>query len=287
MGKIKEETEVVEEIVEKEEVKEQAKVEDQKTEENKEKNSEEKVFAQAEFFEPATYSDLLFGEAIAPFDEISEEFDIKDNGQVNFKGSPSQITQMLEDYAKYFGEITNPWNTMTNAFLKNKYAPLNEVLNTIRPVLARNGFSVIQIPKVDEKNDVLIQTMLMHKAGAMISFPSLKAKAVKSDIQGLGAAITYLRRFSISSILGIASENDDDGESNKEKKGKTATKAKESKLTPEQSKARTELIKLCTELTAKDEKNKPKILAKTGDINSLKTVKEFESAFKAVKELGL
>lgn len=221
-----------------------------------------------------------------------DAFFLEDDGEVVFKGNDEQIAEMFADYAKYFGEVTNPWNTMTNAFLKNKYAPLNEVLNTVRPVLAENGFSVIQTPKVDEKGDVLVQTILMHKSGAMISFPSLKSKAVKADIQGLGAAITYLRRFAISSILGVASENDDDGDSNSSK-NKKPTKPTANKLTEEQQILRTNLIKLCADLTAKDSSNKSKIieslkqLEPTGNVNKLKTEEEFHAAIKIVTDLSL
>lgn len=233
---------------------------------------------------------MCFGELEAF--SIPEGFAIKDNKEVCFNGSSEQISEMLDDYSKYFGEVTNPWNTMTNAFLKNKYSPLNEVLNTVRPVLAENGFSVIQIPKVDEKGDVLVQTILMHKSGAMISFPSLKSKAVKADIQGLGAAITYLRRFSISSILGVASENDDDGNGNSNKDKPKKAPAKDP-LTPEQAKAKKDLTQLCSDFVSKDPKNRNTLIEAlkevepTGNINKLKTDAEFSKATEIVKGLGL
>lgn len=244
---------------------------------------------------PVNHSDLRDMEFL-PMEGLSplqlEEFSIKDEGEIVFKGNDEQIAQMLTDYSKYYGEVANPWNTMTNTFLKNKYAPLNEVLNTVRPVLAENGFSVIQTPKVDDKGDVLVQTVLMHKAGAMICFPSLKSRAVKADIQGLGAAITYLRRFSISTILGVASENDDDGETNSTDKKAPAKKATTT-LTDKQKTLRKDLITLCSDLIAKDASNKSKIIESlkkiepNGNVNKLKTEKEFNQATEIVKGLGL
>lgn len=219
------------------------------------------------------------------------EFYLKDDGEVTIRGTDEQVAEMFADYAKYFSEVSNPWNTMTNAFLKNKYAPLHEILNTVRPVLAENGFSIIQTPKIDEKGDVMVQTLLLHKSGAMMAFPSLKSKAVKADIQGIGAAITYLRRFSVSAVLGISSENDDDGESNSSKGKKPA--AKKETLTPEQAKAKKDLIQLCADFTAKDSKNRNlliealKELEPTGNINKLKTDAEFNKATEIVKGLGL
>ena len=221
----------------------------------------------------------------------NNEFYLEDDGEVVIKGTDEQVAEMFADYAKYFSEVSNPWNTMTNAFLKNKYAPLNEILNTVRPVLAENGFSIIQTPKIDEKGEVMVQTLLLHKSGAMMAFPSLKSKAVKADIQGIGAAITYLRRFSVSAVLGIASEDDDDGESNSSKGKKPAVK-KET-LTPEQVKAKKDLTQLCADFVAKDPKNRNilidalKELEPTGNINKLKTDAEFSKAAEIVKGLGL
>ena len=112
--------------------------------------------------------------------------------------------------AKFQGEVTNPSNTATNPFFKSKYAPLETVLNTVRPILSKHGLSVIQAPSTEESN-ITITTMLVHESGEYIEFPALSLKMDKVTAQGAGSSITYARRYALSAILGISSEDDDDG----------------------------------------------------------------------------
>lgn len=124
-------------------------------------------------------------------------------------GEPSQTTTLMADYAKFFAEVTNPKNTKINPFLKNKYAPLDVVLNVLRPVLGKYGLSVMQIPTIDGEF-VKVDTLLMHKDGAFMSIEGLCVKPPKMSAQEIGSVITYLRRYTISAIVGIASEEEDD-----------------------------------------------------------------------------
>jgi len=125
-------------------------------------------------------------------------------------GTDEQRQKMFTSLAKYFGEVENPENTTVNTFFKAKYSPLNEVLNAIRPVMAKYGLTIIQVPTFDNTN-CLVNTLLTHEEGAWMSFPALKNKPTKMDIQGMGSTITYLRRFALNAIAGVMGEVDDDG----------------------------------------------------------------------------
>lgn len=108
-------------------------------------------------------------------------------------------------------EVNNPKNTAVNPFLKNKYAPLNDILTEVRPLLAKHGLSVAQLPT--GADTVGVTTMLLHKSGEWISDSvsmTLHGEKGKSDAQVAGSIITYFRRYAISSVLGIASEDDTD-----------------------------------------------------------------------------
>jgi hypothetical protein len=113
---------------------------------------------------------------------------------------------------KFQAEVQNPKNTADNPFYKSKYAPLNEILNDVRPLLSKHGLGVIQSPSGDGEK-ITIHTMLVHESGEWIEFDPLTLKAEKITPQGAGVAITYGRRYSFSSVTGIASEPDDDGNS--------------------------------------------------------------------------
>jgi ERF superfamily len=85
-----------------------------------------------------------------------------------------------------------------------KYAPLDTILAAVRKPLSDNGLAIVQL-----LDDGDLVTMLLHSGGAKLS--GSVALPTDVDIQGLGSAITYLRRYSLQAILGIAAEEDDDG----------------------------------------------------------------------------
>ena len=101
----------------------------------------------------------------------------------------------------------------TNAFLKNRYASLGAMIETARPVLAAHGLSVSQIV-VSYEGQIGVETVLMHSSGEWISntaiLPANEEKG-KSAAQVAGSMITYLRRYSYASILGLYAEEDTDG----------------------------------------------------------------------------
>lgn len=120
------------------------------------------------------------------------------------------IQNLAAALAKFQEEIKNPANSADNPFFKSKYAPLNDVLNLVRPILTKHGLSVLQSPSGDGQN-IIVTTLLLHSSGEWIETEPLVLKADKPTAQGAGSAITYARRYAISAVLGISSEDDDDG----------------------------------------------------------------------------
>lgn len=104
-------------------------------------------------------------------------------------------------------EIENADKNAANPHFKNRYADLAEVLNTIRPVLSKHGLSVSQFPHYDG-NLVSVTTILAHKSGGHVSGIA-SCVASKPDAQGIGSATTYLRRYALAAVAGIAQEDDD------------------------------------------------------------------------------
>lgn len=85
------------------------------------------------------------------------------------------------------------------------YAPLDSILAAVRAPLAANGLVLVQM--LDGGHLV---TTLLHDSGGFLS-GRVELPMLTDDIQGLGSAITYLRRYAIQAVLGIAAEDDDDG----------------------------------------------------------------------------
>lgn len=116
------------------------------------------------------------------------------------------------------------------------YADLSEVYEAVRPALASEGLGFFHLTNQDRES-VSVTTVLTHEGGGQIE--TTLAWGVSNRIQDLGSIITYLRRYTLSALLGVASEEDDDGQTAEragfEKRATAAyeaeKKAKEDRLT--------------------------------------------------------
>lgn len=124
------------------------------------------------------------------------------------------IKALAAALAKFQSEVTNPPNSkeVSAGKFSYKYAPLDEILNLVRPILSKHGLSIIQMPVMSE-GMVGATTTLLHDSGEWIETEPILLKLDKQTAQGAGSAITYARRYAISAILGISSEDDDDASS--------------------------------------------------------------------------
>jgi hypothetical protein len=114
--------------------------------------------------------------------------------------------------AKAQAEMHNADQNVTNEFLHKKYADLASVLDAVRGPLSKNGIALFQITE-DQGHGVLgIRTVLAHTSGQTIE-DLITMPATKLDPQGIGTCRTYMRRYAILAICGIAGALDDDAES--------------------------------------------------------------------------
>jgi hypothetical protein len=90
-----------------------------------------------------------------------------------------------------------------------KYADLSDVLAAVRPVLARNGLAIVQKTILGEKGDVLLRTELKHVGGA-VEVSDVELGQTSKAPQQFGGALTYLRRYEATTLLGVAAEEDTD-----------------------------------------------------------------------------
>lgn len=125
------------------------------------------------------------------------------------------ITEIAKALAKFQSEVSDPNRTKENAFLKSKYVTLDSLLQAVRPVLASNGLSFLQVPFTGA-DVVSVTTMLLHESGEWFESDPFTLPLMKKDPQGVGSVVTYARRYSLSSILGVAWDEDDDAQSNNE-----------------------------------------------------------------------
>lgn len=117
-----------------------------------------------------------------------------------------------------------------NPFFKSNYADLGAVFDAIHYPFAEHGLSVTQVMDVLENGSTVLITRLMHISGEYIESKMLLPDL--SDIQKLGSAITYIRRYTLMSIAGIPAE-DDDGNSASRAVKYEAAKAAAALINPE------------------------------------------------------
>jgi hypothetical protein len=104
-------------------------------------------------------------------------------------------------------EMANPKKTATNPAFRSKFADLAAILDAIEPSLAKNGLVVTQTIRVDGERH-LLDTTLWHTSGESLLSTAL-LEPEKCTLQGLGSAITYLRRYQLQALLCLAAEDDD------------------------------------------------------------------------------
>jgi hypothetical protein len=96
-------------------------------------------------------------------------------------------------------------NTENNHF-KNRYADLASVIEACRKPFTDNGFAILQ-PLGHDETGRFVDTILAHESGAVLSsriyLPSV------NDMQKLGSAITYARRYELLGMAALAPEDDD------------------------------------------------------------------------------
>lgn len=109
--------------------------------------------------------------------------------------------------AKVQGAIVPPKKDTANPFFKSKYADLAGVWESVRGLLSSNGLAFLQLPTADGQR-VSVTGKLMHVSGESIE-STITGTAADAKPQSIGSCITYLRRYQMSAMLGIAAEDDD------------------------------------------------------------------------------
>ena len=121
------------------------------------------------------------------------------------------INELAAALSKAQGEMQAAIKDKVNPFYKSSYADLGSVWDAARPVLSKNGLCVMQTTELSASGHILMITTLAHVSGQWVK-SCLPLNPTKQDSQGIGAAITYLRRYSLSALVGVVCDDDDDGE---------------------------------------------------------------------------
>lgn len=113
--------------------------------------------------------------------------------------------------ARAQGAMSNVIKDSSNPHFKSRFASLAAVRDVVIPALAEQGIAVVQMPGNDEKGRVTITTTLLHRSGQFDCGTVATTATVRggTDAQAVGSALTYLRRYALSAVAGVAQEDDD------------------------------------------------------------------------------
>ena len=115
------------------------------------------------------------------------------------------IGKLAAALTKFQTEVPNVLKDSTNPYFRSKYASLENFITTIKPLLDKTGLSYSQFPDADG-----LTTLIMHTSGEWMK-ATANLHLAKQDPQGQGSAITYMRRYALGAALGLATDEDDDG----------------------------------------------------------------------------
>lgn len=127
----------------------------------------------------------------------------------------AEIGELAKALAEAQGKFTFALKTSTADMGakggRRKYADLQSVIDAVKPELTAHGLAVVQAP-MPNANGISLRTTLMHSSGQWIAGQIDLPIDRMGGIQGMGSALTYARRYALSAMVGIASDEDDDGE---------------------------------------------------------------------------
>ena len=127
-----------------------------------------------------------------------------------------QISELAAALAAAQGAMQNAVMNRINPHFKSKYADLAAIFDAARKPLSTNGLAIVQTI-----GDGVLHTRLLHTSGQWIA--SEHPLPMSGRPQEIGSALTYARRYSLSALIGIAADEDDDANAANRSNGKDKT----------------------------------------------------------------
>lgn len=134
-----------------------------------------------------------------------------------------------------------------------KYANLNDTWETIKPLMMQQKLVYTQSPTTGNANmGQFFETTIFHTESGQWISQTMQMSLTKDDPQGIGSAITYYRRYMLTSMLGLIPDDDNDARDHRlataQQKAKIVGAIKE--IWPEITKAE-DIVKTITNIVGK------------------------------------
>ncbi|MGO2566554.1 MAG: ERF family protein [Brochothrix thermosphacta] len=189
------------------------------------------------------------------------------------------IANIAADMIKFRKELKQPSKTGRNPHFNSSFVPLESVMAAVTEALSVTELSFLAYPcSREDRSDIGCGLILMHTTGEFIEFEPFFLPLTKETAQAGGSSLTYSRRYAISTVFGISSDEDDDGNSASENKSNNKPNKQQQK---QQSKP-----KVITKVQIDDIKTKASQLAERngGDLGAVYKALEITDINKLSKE---
>lgn len=118
------------------------------------------------------------------------------------------ITSIAPALVKAQTDIKSVGKDSVNPAFRSKYTSLDAIMESVRPILARCGLIVMQSVVDSADNILTVETRLIHSSGEWMA-GCVAVPVVQATAHGCGSALSYGRRYSLSALLALASDDDD------------------------------------------------------------------------------
>jgi hypothetical protein len=138
---------------------------------------------------------------------------------------PPPTAKVSAAFVKAQAEFKPAVKSAQNPHLKSRYAKLEDVISAVRESLGKHDLAFTQSSYLED-GVMTITTRLIHSSGEML-FSCMSIPVTKADSQGIGSTLSYLKRYSLSALLGVSSgDGDDDGHASSTSKDTAIAAAK-------------------------------------------------------------
>jgi len=98
-------------------------------------------------------------------------------------GNPEGISELVKALLAVQHEVKNPIATSENPYFKSKYAPLDQIVDLLRPLLTKNGLVMAQEVLSNSSQEISIVTYLFHTNGCWLEFGPVTANPQRTRVQ--------------------------------------------------------------------------------------------------------
>jgi hypothetical protein len=127
-----------------------------------------------------------------------------------------ELLKALSNVKKEVGSLSK---TETNPFFKSKYFDINSLIQQVDPLLEKYGLLLLQPIENGNVISKIYHVETAESVSSSIILPNL------TDPQKLGSAITYYRRYTLQSLLGLQAEDDDGNKASQPSKPQQSVQA--------------------------------------------------------------